>query len=154
MIRQPYDAEFYWTYWRLALADPTEALHWLKANEQQSLWDNHPMVFPGFYRNKDREPVAFWLVDTIDDAGDVIDQPYLVMKSGIWKPVTAYTAVHHEVSFFMTWAKCYRDPVSEEAYRWALQSYKERSVYEWADTPPPPPPKPAPVDLAKAPSIF
>lgn len=156
MLRQPTDQDLYWTYWRLGLEDSTEALRWLKRHEfELSFWEDMAMPFPGFYRDrKERMPIAFWIADVLDDAGEAIDQPYLVMKTGVWKPVTALTAVHHEISFFMTWAKCYRDPVSEEAYRWALQTYKERSVYEWADDPPPPAPKPAPVDLAKAPSVF
>ncbi len=156
-LRAPRFAQ-YNTFWLLAVEGRTaEAEAWRKRNEQSlSLWDDIPMVFPGFYRTKKGAvPIAFWLEAPLDAAGDVMGAPYLVMKNGTGRAkIEKDLQVHGHYEFWMTWERCRQDAVTEAAYRYAVEHYDAATgTFPWADRrlkEPPPPRR----DLRNSPSVF
>lgn len=150
MTRSAGKLDEYKTYWRLAVKGETiEAERWLKRYEvQMSIWDDVPMVFPGFYRSKKGIPIAFWL--ELDDAGEI----FVVMQTGRYKAqVEADLTTHGHISFVMTWMRCRHFAVTEKAYRYAVANYDEATgTYPWADRRLKEPVKRK--DLRHSPSVF
>lgn len=170
-MRKPSDLTEAYHYWRTALESWPQAEAWRIENDARlAQWDSLPgAIHCGWYRLKwtslsENEkykslrgkwvPVVIWLEQPIGEDGELLDVETLKMKTGHGKPQDEFTAEHNEASLWMTWDACRRNPVSVEAYDYAMASYSRESVYRWADDAPPAPPKEKPVDLAKARPVF
>jgi hypothetical protein len=169
MMRKPSDLGELYTYWHLALESWPQAEAWRVENEERfQQWDSLPgAIFPGWYRVKWTSlnskyqhlrgrwvPVVIWLEQPIGEDGQLLDQELLKVKTGHTREMDEHSGEHHEVSLWMTWESCRRNPVSVEAYEFAMRAYSERSVYQWADDKAEEPPKPTPIDLARARPVF
>lgn len=149
------DFDIYLTYWRLAVRGRMrEAEAWRLANQWPlSIFEDMPMCFSGYYRTKKNVPVAFWLHFEVDDAGELLGPPELVLWTGRGKPQREKDLTHGNISFAMTWERCRHDAVTEAAYRYAVEHYDSETGYPWADRPPKPPERERP-DLRDSPPIF